>query len=68
MLTPKSLLRHPVVASTPRELAEGQFRMVIPDEDAESRPGEIRRVIFCSGKVYVDLIWRSSVRTGRTSR
>ncbi len=31
VLTPKSLLRHPVVASTPRELAEGRFRMVLPD-------------------------------------
>ena len=28
VLTPKSLLRHPLVASTPRELAEGRFRTV----------------------------------------
>ena len=32
VLTPKSLLRHPLVASTPRELAEGQFQLVIDDE------------------------------------
>ncbi len=56
VLTPKSLLRHPLVASTPRELVEGRFRMVIPDEDAQRRAAEIRRVIVCSGKVYVDLI------------
>ena len=43
VLTPKSLLRHPLVASTPRELAEGRFRLVIPDEDADGRGGEIRR-------------------------
>ena len=56
VLTPKSLLRHPLVASAPRELAEGRFRMVIPDAGAQERLREIRRVILCSGKVYADLI------------
>ena len=56
VLTPKSLLRHAAVASAPRELAEGRFRMVIPDEDAAPRAADIRRVLVCSGKVYVDLI------------
>ena len=56
VLTPKSLLRHGAVASTPRELAEGRFRMVLPDEDAAGRASEIRRVLICSGKIYVDLI------------
>ena len=56
VLSPKSLLRHPLVASAPRELAEGRFRMVIPDEDAAARADEIRRVIVCSGKIYVDLV------------
>ena len=55
ILTPKSLLRHPLVASTPRELAEGRFRSVVDDDEARGRAGEIRRVILCSGKVYVDL-------------
>jgi len=53
VLTPKSLLRHPLVASTPRELAEGRFQPVI--EDARERASEIRRVLVCTGKVYVDL-------------
>jgi 2-oxoglutarate dehydrogenase E1 component len=56
VLTPKSLLRHPLVASTPRELAEGRFRPVIDDGEARERAGEIRRVILCTGKVYVDLV------------
>jgi 2-oxoglutarate dehydrogenase E1 component len=64
VLTPKSLLRHPIVASTPRELAEGRFRMVLPDEDASARADDIRRVIVCSGKVYADLI-ASEHRTAR---
>ncbi len=56
VLTPKSLLRHPMVASAPRELAEGRFRMLIDDEDARRWAADIRRVVVCSGKVYVDLM------------
>jgi 2-oxoglutarate dehydrogenase E1 component len=56
VLTPKSLLRHPAVASTPRELAEGRFQSVIDDVEARARAKSIKRVILCSGKVYVDLI------------
>ena len=37
VLTPKSLLRHPLVASTPRELEQGRFLSVIDDEDARRR-------------------------------
>jgi 2-oxoglutarate dehydrogenase E1 component len=55
VLTPKSLLRHPMVASAPRELAEGRFESVIDDGEARGRAGEIRRVLVCSGKIYVDL-------------
>jgi 2-oxoglutarate dehydrogenase E1 component len=44
------------VASAPRELAEGRFRMVIHDAEAAERAAEIRRVVICSGKVYADLM------------
>jgi 2-oxoglutarate dehydrogenase E1 component len=56
VLTPKSLLRHPLVASTPRELEEGRFQSVIDDESARGRAKAIKRLVLCSGKVYVDLI------------
>jgi 2-oxoglutarate dehydrogenase E1 component len=56
VLTPKSLLRHPMVASTPRELAEGRFRMVINDDRADGAADAVRRLLVCSGKVYVDLV------------
>jgi 2-oxoglutarate dehydrogenase E1 component len=56
VLTPKSLLRHPAVASTPRELVEGRFRSVIDDAEARLRAKQIKRLVLCSGKVYVDLI------------
>ncbi|HLI33732.1 MAG TPA: 2-oxoglutarate dehydrogenase E1 component [Terriglobia bacterium] len=55
VLTPKSLLRHPLVASSPRELAEAGWQAVIDDEASRQRPDEVRRLILCNGKVYVDL-------------
>ncbi|MCA1584895.1 MAG: 2-oxoglutarate dehydrogenase E1 component [Acidobacteria bacterium] len=55
VLTPKSLLRHPLTASTPRELAEGRFQHVIDDEGA-GETAQVRRLVLCSGKVYVDLV------------
>ena len=56
VLTPKSLLRHPAVASAPIELETGRFQSVIDDEDARARATNVRRIVLCSGKVYVDLI------------
>ena len=56
ILTPKSLLRHPLVASSPRELAEGSWQAVIDDVEAGGRLDEIRRLVLCSGKIYVDLV------------
>jgi 2-oxoglutarate dehydrogenase E1 component len=56
VLTPKSLLRHATVASAPRDLAQGRFRMVIPDDERLPAAAGVRRVLVCSGKVYVDLV------------
>jgi len=56
VLTPKSLLRHPRVASTPRELAEGRWRQVIDDEERQAHAGDVRRLVFCSGKIAIDLL------------
>jgi 2-oxoglutarate dehydrogenase E1 component len=55
VMTPKSLLRHPFTASTPAELAEGKFMRVIDDVEAAAQTAKVRRVVFCSGKVAVDL-------------
>jgi 2-oxoglutarate dehydrogenase E1 component len=65
LLTPKSLLRHALTASTPRELAEGRFLQVIDDEQAARQAASIRRLVLCSGKVYVDLV-SSESRKSRT--
>ena len=55
ILTPKSLLRHQAVWSTPRDLAEGAFQPVIDDADAGTRREQVTRLVLCSGKVSADL-------------
>jgi 2-oxoglutarate dehydrogenase E1 component len=55
VFTPKSLLRHPKAVSTIAELTSGGFREVLPDTLAID-PEQITRVVFCSGKVYYDLL------------
>ncbi len=54
MLTPKSLLRHPLAMARLDELATGSFRPVL-DDPAVSDPAGITRLLLCSGKIYVDL-------------
>ena len=56
VMTPKSLLRHPMTASAPAELAEGKFQLVIDDAETSSQPAKVRRLVLCSGKVAVDLL------------
>lgn len=56
VMTPKSLLRHPSVASPPRDFAEGAWQPIIEDEEALKAPDQVRRLVFCSGKVFVDMI------------
>ncbi len=55
VMSPKSLLRHPLAVSTMEELAEGTFQSVI-DEIDELDSSKVERVVFCSGKVYFELL------------
>ncbi len=55
VMTPKSLLRHPVAASELIDLTNGHFKMVIPEID-KIEDDKVKRVILCSGKVYYDLL------------
>ncbi|MFA0698699.1 2-oxoglutarate dehydrogenase E1 component, partial [Vibrio sp. 10N.222.49.C9] len=55
VMSPKSLLRHPQCVSSLEDLAEGTFQSVIPEVD-ELDNAKVRRVVFCSGKVYFDLL------------
>lgn len=54
VMTPKSLLRHPQAASSLKDLSEASWTRIIRDPQANAE--EVRRLILCSGKVYVDLI------------
>ncbi|MFQ3250747.1 2-oxoglutarate dehydrogenase E1 component [Glaciecola sp.] len=55
VMSPKSLLRHPLAVSSMEELAAGVFHNVI-DEIDEIDPKGVKRVVMCSGKVYYDLL------------
>lgn len=58
MMTPKSLLRHPEAKSSFDEMNEkSEFRRVIHEEGAAAQNARnVKRIVFCSGKVYYDLI------------
>ncbi|QUN07070.1 2-oxoglutarate dehydrogenase E1 component [Shewanella yunxiaonensis] len=57
VMSPKSLLRHPLAVSSLEELAEGTFQNVIAEVDSLD-PTKVDRVVFCSGKVYYELLER----------
>ncbi len=57
IMTPKSLLRDPRAVSTAPELTgETRFHEVLDDDRLIAAPSRITRLIFCSGKVYYDLL------------
>lgn len=55
VMSPKSLLRHKLAASSLEQLCQGRFQPVIGEVD-DIHPKQVRRVILCSGKVYYDLL------------
>ena len=55
VMTPKSLLRHPMATSSIEDLVKGSFREVLYDRaDFNRKP--VKRLALCSGKVYYDLV------------
>ncbi len=59
IFTPKSLLRHPKCVSRLDEFQYGGFLPVIDDDNTDRK--EVRRVVFCSGKIYYDLLKRKEI-------
>jgi len=57
VMTPKSLLRHKLSTSSLADLTEGGFQPIISELD-DLKPAKVKRVVFCSGKVYYDLLQR----------
>lgn len=54
IMTPKSLLRNPMVASSLEDLTSGRWEPVLDDMEAD--PEHVRRLVLCSGKFYFDLV------------
>ena len=55
IFTPKSLLRHPKCVSSLNDFGKGTFfQEVIDDNFAD--PAKVKRVLFCNGKIYYDLV------------
>jgi 2-oxoglutarate dehydrogenase E1 component len=61
--SPKANLRHPGSYSVMTEFVNGGFKEVIDDGYAD--PVKVKKVLFCSGKVYFDLAERQQ-KEGRT--
>ncbi|MCB2376545.1 2-oxoglutarate dehydrogenase E1 component [Hymenobacter sp. BT635] len=63
VMSPKSMLRHPLCVSPVEEFTSGSFREVLDDVYADAK--KVKRVLLCSGKVYFDLLeeQRTSNRT-----
>ena len=55
VMTPKSLLRHDLSVSSLEELTRGGFARIIGESD-DLPPQGVRRVVYCSGRVYFDLL------------
>jgi 2-oxoglutarate dehydrogenase E1 component len=54
IMTPKSLLRHPLAASKATDFTDGRFYAIMADP-LPADPASVARMILCSGKVYYDL-------------
>ena len=55
IMTPKSLLRHPLAASPVDELTDGHFKPIIEQPGLGEDPSKVERLVFCSGKMAIDL-------------
>jgi 2-oxoglutarate dehydrogenase E1 component len=63
VFTPKSMLRLRAAASKLQDFTSGQFRKLIPDDTVQNAT----RVIFCSGRVYHDLVAERAARNEDTT-
>ena len=57
VMTPKSLLTNPRAVSQVEDfLDDTSFQEVLPDNYGFEKPENVSRVVFCSGKVYYDIL------------
>jgi 2-oxoglutarate dehydrogenase E1 component len=55
LMTPKSLLRHPLAASDVEEFTNGQFHPVLEQKGLGENCEKVERIILCTGKFAIDL-------------
>jgi 2-oxoglutarate dehydrogenase E1 component len=55
VMSPKSLLRHPLATSSLDSLTQGKFENVIDEVDPIDEK-QVTQVVLCTGKVYYDLL------------
>jgi 2-oxoglutarate dehydrogenase E1 component len=53
VMSPKSLLRHPMCISPVEAFTKGGFQEVIGDSTIDAK--KVKRVLLCSGKIYYEL-------------
>jgi 2-oxoglutarate dehydrogenase E1 component len=56
LMQPKGLLRLPEAASRLSDLSNGKFRPVLDDPAASQAREAVTRLVFCTGKIYYDLL------------
>ncbi|KAA5545742.1 2-oxoglutarate dehydrogenase E1 component [Adhaeribacter rhizoryzae] len=54
IMSPKSMLRHPLCVSPLQDFTSGSFREVIGDNYAE--PKAVTKILLCTGKLYYELL------------
>lgn len=53
VMSPKSLLRHPLAVSKLEDFSTGTFQEIIDDATVDAK--KVKKVVFCSGKIFYDL-------------
>ncbi len=56
LMQPKSLLRLPAAMSSLEELSAGRFHAVLDDPATAADRAAVRRLVFCTGKIYYDMM------------
>jgi 2-oxoglutarate dehydrogenase E1 component len=55
IMSPKSLLRHKLAVNSPEDLTQCRFETVMSEVD-DIKVRAVDRIVFCSGKVFYDLL------------
>ncbi|MBB4826039.1 2-oxoglutarate dehydrogenase E1 component [Sporosarcina luteola] len=55
IVSPKSLLRHPLVGAEVSDLSDGHFKTVLEQPGTGLKPEKVKKVLFASGKMAIDL-------------